>query len=97
MNIPINNTNIIDIYISYLQCIIFIDQIKIIQKYTRMNLFMKNIRKYIHKHKTKNLMNDIIELSYLPPQNDCILLKNGGFNYRIHEQSFYMTYNLLLN
>lgn len=97
MNVIENNANIVEIYISYLQCIIFIDQIKIIQKYIRMKLFMKNIRKYIHKHKTKNLMNDIIEFSYLPPQKDCILLKNGGFNYRIHEQSFYTAYNLLLN
>ena len=92
-----DNINVIDIYISYLKCIIFIDQIKIIQRYIRMNLFMKNLRKYIHKNKSKNLMNDIIEFSYLPPNSEYILLKNGGYHYRIHEKSFYNNYDLLFN
>ena len=61
----------------------------------RIYLFMKNMRKYIHTHKTLELMKDIVEISYLPPQKEYILLKNGGFNYRLHEYSFYKNYDLL--
>lgn len=89
--------NILELYISYFKCVIFTNQVEIIQKYFRMRLFMKNIRLLIHSHNFNPVLHDIIELSYLPPTPLYQLFKNGGFNYQCHETSFYRHHQLLLS
>lgn len=82
-------------YIHYLQCSIYNKSIKTIQKYYRRHLFIKNLRKYIHYSSFKNTLEDIIHLSYLPPNSNYPLIKNGGINYRINETSFYLNLKIL--
>ena len=88
--------NTIEYYLEYLKCLIFIKNVRIIQKYIRMYIFKKRLKLYIHKHKSRTYLQDIIELSYLPPDDSLPILKNGGYHYRYHENSFYINYRDLL-
>ena len=78
-----NNDNIIEImYIQYLYTFIYIEQIKKIQRYYRNYKLKKNIQFVKHILNYQKCLEDIIELSYLPPDNNYPLIKNGGYHYR---------------
>ena len=89
--------SLIEYYISYFRCRLFIDNIKIIQKYIRMYLFLKHLRLLIHKNKSLPLLHDIKEFALLPPNPYYPLLINGGYFYRYHCDNFNNLYNILTN
>ena len=72
-----------EMYIKYIIAYIYSYWIKIIQKYYRWYRFLINLRKKIHQYKSKEYLEDIIEIAYLPPmhESDIPLLRKGGFHY----------------
>jgi len=73
-----------EIYIEYMIAYIYSYRIKIIQKYYRWYRFLLNLRKKIHQYKSKEYLEDIIEIAYLPPmrESDIPIVRKGGFHYR---------------
>ena len=83
------NDNIIELmYIQYIYTFIYNEQVKIIQKNFKNFLFKKKLIFFKHFYNMKICLEDIIELSYLPPNKDYLLLKNGGYHYREGLKSF---------
>lgn len=74
--------------LQYMYCQIYISQVIIIQKHYRSykDRVLYNLMK--HKYKMNDLLEDIIEISYMPPVKDIELLKDGGYNYREGLESF---------
>ena len=72
-----------EMYIKYIIAYIYSYRIKIIQKYYRWYRFLINLLKKIHQYKSKEYLEDIIEIAYLPPmhESDIPLLRKGGFHY----------------
>jgi len=81
--------DIIDLmYFRYIYAFIYIKQVSTIQRYYRYYRFKKSFHKLKHKFKMSNCLEDIIEVSYMPPTPEYLLLNNGGFHYREGLQSF---------
>jgi len=81
--------NVIELmYLQYIYTFIYIEQVKTIQKYYRNYILKKRIKLVKHLLSMQRCLEDIIEFSYLPPDNNYPLLKNGGFHYREGLKSF---------
>lgn len=83
--------------IQYMYCQIYILQIIIIQKNYRCYKERKNYHFIKYNNKYKDVLKDIIEMSYIPPNKDIILLNKGGFRYREGLKSFNASYYKLMN
>ena len=84
-----NDDNILELmYIQYIYTFIYNEQIKVIQRNFRLFILKKKFIFFNHFYNMKNCLEDIIEFSYIPPNNDYLLLKNGGFHYREGLKSF---------
>lgn len=91
-----NDNLIYYINIQYMYCQIYILQIIIIQKNYRCYRERKNLHFIKYKKKYKDVLKDIIEIGYIPPNKGIILLKKGGFRYREGLKSFNDCYKLLI-
>ena len=81
--------NIIDLmHLQYIYAFIYIKQVSVIQRYYHYYQFKKYFYKLKHSFKMKECLEDIIEVGYLPPTEEYLLLKNGGYHYREGLQSF---------
>ena len=82
--------------LQYMYCQIYISQVIVIQKNYRSykDRVLYNLMK--HKYKMNDLLEDIIEISYMPPVKEIELLKDGGYNYREGLESFNECKNRLL-
>ena len=75
-------------YLRYIYASIYIEQVSVIQRYYRYYKFKKTFTKLKHQYKIKECLEDIIELSYMPPTPEYLLLKKGGYHYREGLKSF---------
>ena len=81
--------DIIDLmYLRYIYASIYIKQVSVIQRYYRYYRFKKSLAKLKHKFKINQCLEDMIELSYMPPTPEYLLLQNGGYHYREGLKSF---------
>jgi len=81
---------IIQLYVNYNYVMLYLRNVKIIQKYFRMYQFMNQMRQMIHQEKSSSYLNHIIEIGYMPPNKEYPLLEKGGFHYRESENNFYL-------
>ena len=70
--------NIIDLmHLQYIYAFIYIKQVSVIQRYYHYYQFKKYFYKLKHSFKMKECLEDIIEVGYLPPTEEYLLLKNA--------------------
>ena len=73
----------------YMYYQIYLYQVLIVQKNVRMYLEKKRYYRLQHMNKNRDVLRDIIEVSYLPPIRDNLkILEKGGYNYRESCKSF---------
>ena len=74
-------------------------QAVIIQRSFRRYRLQKFLNLCAHKHKYKDILDDVFDYSYSPPFHDSLLplLRHGGFNYRWAHKRFNLNNKELLS
>lgn len=85
------------IYLDYVLCVIYINRIMYIQACWRRYRARQAYTISLHKLRFTSTLRDIIELSFLPPDQSCRLLSLGGARYREGCDSFYNNLNKYLH
>lgn len=79
---------LLQMYVEYLVCVIYIEKITEIQRFWRGFQDRKKYQQLRKYQKFQEIHRDIIELAYVPPNPEYPLLKDGGFYYRIARDRF---------